>query len=206
MNLDALFKISHGVYVTGAKDEQNRLVGSCVDAVMVVEVAPAQILVSMGKTSYTCETVLKTRQMTLSVLSEQTSDDVIRNFGMQSSRTVDKWAEIPHQSVEGLPVLTDAVAYLSLKVANIQETETHYVFLCDVLAAQPLSMKKPLIYQDYKDRKEKNMSETNEKKWVCSICGYVYDPTENNNIPFEQLPEDWKCPRCKQPKSKFNEA
>ncbi|MBQ3263078.1 MAG: rubredoxin, partial [Oscillospiraceae bacterium] len=23
---------------------------------------------------------------------------------------------------------------------------------------------------------------------------------------FEELPEDWKCPRCKQPKEKFNKA
>lgn len=43
-------------------------------------------------------------------------------------------------------------------------------------------------------------------KYVCSICGYVYDPAENGGVAFEDLPEDWKCPRCKQPKSKFNQA
>ena len=43
-------------------------------------------------------------------------------------------------------------------------------------------------------------------KYVCSICGYVYDPAENGGIAFEDLPDDWKCPRCKQPKSKFNKA
>ena len=46
---------------------------------------------------------------------------------------------------------------------------------------------------------------TKSGKYVCSICGYVYDPQEIG-IPFEDLPEDWMCPRCKQPKSKFNEA
>lgn len=46
---------------------------------------------------------------------------------------------------------------------------------------------------------------TKSGKHVCSICGYVYDPQETG-IPFEALPEYWKCPRCKQPKSKFNEA
>lgn len=39
-----------------------------------------------------------------------------------------------------------------------------------------------------------------------SVCGYVYDPAENNGIAFENLPEDWKCPRCKQPKTEFNAA
>ncbi len=43
-------------------------------------------------------------------------------------------------------------------------------------------------------------------KYVCSICGYVYDPTEHDGVAFEDLPEDWKCPRCKQPKEKFNKA
>lgn len=43
-------------------------------------------------------------------------------------------------------------------------------------------------------------------KYVCSVCGYVYDPKENGGVAFEDLPEDWECPRCKQPKSKFNPA
>jgi glyoxylase-like metal-dependent hydrolase (beta-lactamase superfamily II) len=43
-------------------------------------------------------------------------------------------------------------------------------------------------------------------KYVCSVCGYVYDPTEHDGVAFEDLPDDWKCPRCKQPKEKFNKA
>lgn len=43
-------------------------------------------------------------------------------------------------------------------------------------------------------------------KYVCSICGYVYDPAEHDGVAFEDLPDDWKCPRCKQPKEKFNKA
>lgn len=43
-------------------------------------------------------------------------------------------------------------------------------------------------------------------KYVCSICGYVYDPAEHDGIAFEDLPDDWKCPRCKQGKNKFNKA
>ena len=43
-------------------------------------------------------------------------------------------------------------------------------------------------------------------KYVCSICGYVYDPVEHDGVAFEDLPDDWRCPRCKQPKEKFNPA
>ena len=41
---------------------------------------------------------------------------------------------------------------------------------------------------------------------ACFICGYVYDPAEHNGVAFEDLPDDWKCPRCRQPKEKFNAA
>ena len=50
-------------------------------------------------------------------------------------------------------------------------------------------------------------------KYICSVCGYVYDPEKgdpDNWIPagtkFEDLPNDWRCPRCKQPKEKFGKA
>ena len=43
-------------------------------------------------------------------------------------------------------------------------------------------------------------------KYVCSVCGYVYDPAEHDGVAFEDLPDDWRCPRCKQPKAKFNKA
>ena len=46
------------------------------------------------------------------------------------------------------------------------------------------------------------------QNWVidCSVCGYVYDPAEHDGVAFEDLPADWRCPRCKQPKDKFNRA
>ncbi len=43
-------------------------------------------------------------------------------------------------------------------------------------------------------------------KFICSICGYVYDPAEHDGTAFADLPEDWKCPRCRQGKEKFNAA
>ncbi|MCR4657445.1 MAG: MBL fold metallo-hydrolase [Lachnospiraceae bacterium] len=43
-------------------------------------------------------------------------------------------------------------------------------------------------------------------RYVCSVCGYVYDPAEHDGVAFEDLPDDWKCERCKQPKEKFNRA
>ena len=47
-------------------------------------------------------------------------------------------------------------------------------------------------------------------KYKCTICKYEYDPAQGDptqgiapGTPFEALPADWKCPRCKQGKEKF---
>ena len=47
---------------------------------------------------------------------------------------------------------------------------------------------------------------TTSGKYVCSICGYVYDPAEHDGVAFEDLPANWRCPRCKQGKDKFSAA
>ena len=39
-------------------------------------------------------------------------------------------------------------------------------------------------------------------KYVCQICGYIYDDTKEK-VPFEQLPADWKCPLCGAAKTDF---
>ena len=49
------------------------------------------------------------------------------------------------------------------------------------------------------------------KKYVCDLCGYVYDPAEgdpDNDIApgtaFEDLPNDWVCPLCGASKDDFS--
>ena len=44
------------------------------------------------------------------------------------------------------------------------------------------------------------------KKYVCKICGYVYDPENNNGVAFEDLPDDWTCPMCGVGKDQFEEC
>jgi rubredoxin len=46
------------------------------------------------------------------------------------------------------------------------------------------------------------------EKWVCEVCGYVYDPAEGAEdvlpgTPFGELSDDWECPECLAPKERF---
>jgi rubredoxin len=41
------------------------------------------------------------------------------------------------------------------------------------------------------------------KKYVCTVCGWVYDEAKGDpdsgiapGTDFEDLPEDWTCPLC----------
>ena len=51
------------------------------------------------------------------------------------------------------------------------------------------------------------------EKWVCDICGFVYDPAagypDNGIDPgtaFDDLPDDWVCPECGASKDEFSVA
>ncbi|HLP48078.1 MAG TPA: rubredoxin [Candidatus Kapabacteria bacterium] len=48
------------------------------------------------------------------------------------------------------------------------------------------------------------------QKYVCLVCGYIYDPAEgdpnagvNPGTPFEDVPDDWVCPVCGVGKEEF---
>ena len=48
-------------------------------------------------------------------------------------------------------------------------------------------------------------------KYVCNVCGYVYDPEQGDpengaepGTPFEEVPDDWVCPECGAGKDQFS--
>ena len=110
---------------------------------------------------------------------------------------------------EGLPFLKDNLAIFRCRVLHKFPLESNTLFVAEVQSAAAAHRPdEPLTYLDYrsyfkndvmksfenfiKTQKGKEMSDTEGKKWVCTVCGYVYD----GEVPFEDLPEDWVCPLC----------
>lgn len=211
MDSKAMHKISYGLYVVGSKMD-GQYAGCIVDAFIqsTSSPVPTTILCSI-KANQTNAAIKQTGEFTISVLGTDVDPFVIGNFGFQSGRDADKWSNVPHQVVDDLPILEGAVAYLRCKVTDSNELSTHTAFFCEVVDAW-LGSGEPLIYGDYQKNmkantmaafkafKEEGQAPKQTSKWVCNICGYVYD----GEIPFEQLPDDWKCPLCGHPKSDFS--
>lgn len=207
MDLEALYKLTHGLYVLGARDG-DRFAGSIVDAVMQVANKPVAIALSCSNGSYTKSCIEKTGEFSLSVLCKDVEPFVIANFGFQSSRIVDKWKNAEHFIKDGLPYLKDNLATFRCRVLHTYALESNILFVAEVIAADTSCRDEPpLTYLDYRsyfknevmdsfknyiNAKEGKKMSDNDKKWVCTVCGYVYD----GDIPFEDLPEDWVCPLC----------
>lgn len=43
-------------------------------------------------------------------------------------------------------------------------------------------------------------------KYECEVCGYIYDPAENDNELFSELEENYVCPECGAGKDQFTKV
>jgi flavin reductase (DIM6/NTAB) family NADH-FMN oxidoreductase RutF len=150
MDQSALFKLSYGLYVVGIKAEQ--WFGGCIiDAVAQVSLGnPPVIIVGSMNNNLTNKLLKAGGEFTISVLPENVDPFVVANFGFQSAKTVDKWANVPHTVKDGLPVLDGAVSYIRCKPGESKELETHTAIFSEALDAwMGTNPAKPLIYGDY---------------------------------------------------------
>ncbi len=148
MDAKALYKISYGLYVVGSKiDGKNA--GCVVDAFIQSTSAPVPTVILCSiQANQTNAAIKQTGEFTVSVLGTDVDPFVIGNFGFQSGRDVDKWSNVPHKLVDGLPVLEKAIAFLRCKVTDQKELSTHTAFFCEVIDAWQ-GEGEPLIYGEY---------------------------------------------------------
>lgn len=217
MNSNVLRNLSYGVYIVSTMDSE-RPTGCTANSAMQITSTPATIAVSINHDNYTNHCIDASGLFAVSILAETSAPSLIGHFGFQSGREVNKFDTISFEMKSGVPVITDSCGYIVCKVINKMETSSHTVFLGevidgDVLLSAPamtyayyhnvIKGKSPKTAPTYIPEEESAASapteSTSASKWVCSVCGYIYD----GNTPFEELPDDFVCPLCKQPKDKF---
>ena len=149
MDVLALNKFSYGLYIAGGK-RGDQLTGCVVDALMQTTVTPPTLVMCSIKNNLSNEIFTQTGAFSISVLPADVNPFVIANFGFQSGRDVDKWANVPYTMHEGLPLLDGCVAYVTCKITETRDMNTHTLLFCDVTDAWQLDGR-PLIYGNYRE-------------------------------------------------------
>lgn len=210
MNKNVFRNFSYGVYVVSTLDGE-RPTGCVANSIMQITSSPATVAVSMNHDNFTNSCIETSGKFSVSILSESSAPELIGYFGFQSGKNINKFDTVDYDTIDGLPVLKDACGYITCKIIDKMETTTHTVFLGEVIEGDVLSKEPAMTYSYYhnvvKGKSPKNAptyieedpKEETDTKWVCGICGYIYE----GEIPFEELPESFVCPICKQPKSVF---
>ena len=199
MDTKAFYNLSYGVFVLGAKQDDK--INACItNTCMQIASDPTRIAISVLNKNLTCDMVKASGEFTLSVLDKTCTFELIKHFGMQSGRDVNKFEDFPHETNDsGIPYLQYSVcSLLECKVISKQDLGSHTLFIAEVTDAKVLSSNAPLTYADYQNNLKPKTTVDSAKKivgWKCKICGYVYEGSE--------LPKDFVCPLCGHPADDF---
>ena len=189
-DLTALFRIGYGLYVVTSNDGKTDN-GLIVNTVTQVTDSPNRVAVCINKQNYSHHTIKNTGVMNVNCLSVEAPFSVFENFGFQSGKNVDKFANWEAlRSDNGLMFLPKYInAFMSLKVENYIDLGSHGMFICSVTEARVMSDKETMTYTYYQKNVKPKPQTEGKKGWVCTVCGYIYEG--------EELPEDFICPLCK---------
>ena len=197
-DLSALFNIGYGLYVVTSNDGKKDN-GLIVNTVTQVTNTPNRIAVTINKENYSHHVIKQTGKMNINCLTEEAPFQVFETFGFVSGRNVDKFADSePLRSDNGLAFLPRYInSFMSLKVEQYIDLDTHGMFICSVTEARVISDKPSMTYTYYHENVKPKPNTKGKNGYVCTICGYVYEG--------EELPEDFICPLCKHGASDFEE-
>ena len=114
-----------------------------------------------------------------------------------------------------MPIIKDNLCgYLIGDIIDIIEAESHDIFLMRLTNSKNISDKNPMTYEYYQTNLkgkssinaptfiEEKVENSNSNKYRYIICGHIYDDSKEQ-VKFEDLPDDWKCPVCGVSKDKF---
>lgn len=188
-------KISQGMYILTTVD------GGCVvDAVSQVSAGEEPLIaVAVMKKNFTNELVKKHRKLAISVLGMNVNMELVKIFGFNSMRDINKFENVDYDVIDGINVIKDSLGYMMCDVIDAIENETHTLFICKMYEGDVYSQDEVMTYGYYQEHKDELLevkTENNRTAWVCNLCGYVYYGDE--------VPDDFKCPICGAGKEYFS--
>ena len=195
MDKEAMYKLSYGLFVLTAKENEKDN-GCIINTVTQVTTEPNRITIAVNKQNYTHDMIVNTGEFNVSVLSQNSKFETYKHWGFQSGANVDKTENITFSRAgNGIIYIEDETnAYISGKVISSIDLGTHTLFIADVTDCKNLTNDESVTYSYY----QKNIKPAPQQKkegYICTVCGYIYEG--------EVLPDDFICPWCKHPASDF---
>ncbi len=228
MNRKTLHKISYGLYIVSSING-NKKNGQIANAIFQVTSEPPTVAISINKQNLTHEFIKKSKVFTISILPEKTPMKFIGTFGFKSGRDIDKFSGINYRKGKTkAPIIIDnSLGFVECKVIDNIDIGTHTIFCANIIEADILSEDNPMTYEYYHEVKggyspktaptyygavDKEIEEVKKMdKYVCDVCGYVYDPKKGDlangvqpGTKFKDIPDDWVCPVCGASKKSFS--
>lgn len=205
MDKKAMYKLSYGLFVLTAKDGEKDN-GCIVNTAIQAASAPNQISICVNKANYTHDMIMKTKEFTVSILSQEAKFELFKQFGFQSGRDVNKFDAFSacERGQNGIYYITEGTnAFISVKVDKTVDLGSHTMFIGEVTDMETLSESPSVTYEYYLNHikpKPEAVGTTKDGQtvWRCKICGYEY--------VGEELPDDFICPLCKHPASDFEKV
>lgn len=230
MDKKTFHKLSYGLYVVCSKNAE-KTNGQIANALFQVTSEPPTIAVSINKQNLTHDYIAQSKVFTVSILDKKTPLTLVGTFGFKSGRDIDKFknVQVKHGKTNAPIVLNNALGYLEAHVIDTIDVGTHTIFIGQITDAALLSEESVLTYEYYHEVKggyspktaptyfseidkktEKKKEDKKMDKYICTVCGYVYDPAKGDpessiaaGTSFEDLPDEWVCPICGAGKEAF---
>lgn len=206
MEMKSFFKLSYGLYVVTTKF-QEKCSGCVINTMTQVTSTPSQVCITINHSNYTTELIKESGVFNVSVLLESVPMEVIRQFGFQSGRDVNKFKDGQYgKDLNGVYYLKEhSAAMFACRVNKMIDVGTHVMIVAEVVDARVLSDEPVLTYSAYHDKKNGTtptsapsyIAEPQKKGWVCDVCGYIYEG--------DVLPEGFTCPICHVDASHFHQ-
>jgi flavin reductase (DIM6/NTAB) family NADH-FMN oxidoreductase RutF/rubredoxin len=223
ISIEALFKISYGLFIVSSGDKV-RGNGFISNTVFQVTAEPAQFAVCCNKDNLTSEFITNSGVFSVSVLHQNTDQEIFGRFGYKSGRDINKMDGMSVKYGDtGVPiVMNDCIAFLECSVNQTFDVGTHLIFIGELISSEIVDdTKEPITYNYYRTvnkrvapknaptyidltRLKKSEPVGSTKKFKCANCGYIYDEAAEG-VKFADLPETWVCPSCGSDKSDFFE-
>lgn len=163
----------------------------------------AKFTVTMNKDNETTKAILAAGSFSITLLSAEADSEIINTFGYKSGRVVDKFeGREVFEDKAGNPYLKEGmVSRISCKVVDQLDIGNYILLVGETTEAEVLDGGSVLTLKAFTERgriapANATVIRTMESNtYRCLLCGYIYEG--------ESLPEDYKCPICRAPASKF---